>query len=211
MIKNLLSERESELPEIEMENLLKILNEDKHIISLGPGQPDFGPPKHVIKAACDALKRGEIRYAPAQGRRELLEAVSKKLKKENKINVSPEQVVITSGSNEAILLALMATVDPGEQVLVHDPCFLDFIPAIEVLSGQAISIPTYQENNFQLTAEMIKEQIKDPKRIRVLILNTPCNPTGAVYPKKTLEEIAKVAREYNLLIISDEAYEKFIY
>lgn len=211
MIKGLLSEREMELPDIEIEKLLKILNEDKGIISLGPGQPDFGPPKHVTNAACKALRRGEYRYSPVQGRRELLEAITVKLKKENKINLSPENIIVTCGSNEAILIALMSTIDPGEQVLVPDPCFLDFIPAIELLNGQAISIPTYQNDNFQLTGEMIREQIKEPKKTRAIIINTPCNPTGAVYSKKVLEEVATIAREYNLLIISDEAYEKFVY
>lgn len=211
VLRDVLSEREKHLPEIEMSRLLKILVEDKSILSLGPGQPDFIPPKHVIKAACDSLKKGETRYSPAEGRKELLEAISKKLKKENKINVSPEQITVTTGSNEAILMTLMACVDPGEQVLIPDPCFLDFIPAVELLSAQAISVPTYQENNFEVTEEMIREQLKEPKKVRAMIVNSACNPTGAVYPKKNLEEIATIARENDILIISDEAYEKFVY
>ena len=209
--KDILSEREKQLPDIEMARLLKIMEEDKSILSLGPGQPDFEPPKHVREALCNAVKSGETRYSSPSGKKELREAISKKLKKDNKVAAAPDEIVVTSGSNEAIMMLMMAIVDPGEQILVPDPCFLDFIPAIELLNAQAVSIPTYQENNFQITADMVKEQIKEPKKIRAMIINSPCNPTGAVYSKKTLEEVADIALENNLLIISDEAYEKFIY
>jgi aspartate/methionine/tyrosine aminotransferase len=210
-LRGILSEREEELPEEDLGKLMKILVEKKDIISLGPGQPDFGPPKHVISAAKKALDKGCSAYSPIEGRKELLEELTKKLKRENGIDTSPEQICVTSGSNEAILLALMCVVDPGEEVLVPDPGFLDYIPSVEILNGYPVSIPLYYENNFQLEPESIRNLIKDKKKLKAIIINTPGNPTGTVFSKKLLERIAEIAVENNLLIISDEAYEKFVY
>jgi len=209
--KNILSDREKGLPDLEMARLLEIMNERKDIISLGPGQPDFNPPKHVIKAACDAMKKGETKYSPAQGRKELLKAVSKKLKKDNKVIASPDEIIITTGSNEAIMLAFMATLDKGEKIMVPTPCFLDFIPAAEIIGGRAATIPTCIEDDFQLDLDAIRKKVKKDKKIISMVVNTPCNPTGTVYPKKVLEELADIAIENKILLISDEAYEKFIY
>ena len=205
-----ISEREEEIQKGELGKLMKIAVEDKKIISLGPGEPDFTPPKHIITAAKQALDKGFTHYSPVEGRKELLEEVSKKLKRENKINVSPDEVVITNGSNEAILLALMCVVDPGEFALVPDPGFVAYRGMIELLNGYPVSMPLRFENNFQIDIDEVKKLI-EPEKTKAIIINTPSNPTGAVLSKKNLEEIAKLAIEHNLLIISDEAYEKFVY
>lgn len=210
-LRAIISERKTELPKAELGKLMKIAVERKDVISLGPGEPDFSPPKGVINAAKKALDRGFTHYSPVEGRKELREAIVKKLKHENGINVHPDDVAVTTGSNEAILLSLLTTVDPGEAVLVPDPGFVDFIPAIEMINGVALSVPILSSENWQLLPEAVLWQLKEPQRVRAIIVNSPNNPTGAVYTKKTLEEIADIAVEYDLLIISDEAYEKFVY
>jgi len=211
ILRRIISEREEELQEGELGKLLKIAVEDKNVISFGPGEPDFLPPKHVIKAAKKYLDEGYTHYSPPPGRKELLEALSKKLKKENRIERDPEEIVVTNGSNEAIMLALMALIDPGEFCIVPDPGFIDYIPTVEILNGYPISLPLYEKNDFQIDPDDLKNLIKEPKKTKALIINTPGNPTGNVLTKKTLEEIADIANEFDLIIISDEAYEKFIY
>lgn len=209
VLRKIISERELELPETEMGKLMKILVEERGIISLGPGEPDFTPAKHIIKFAKQKLDQGFTHYSPAEGRKELLEAIVKKLKKENKIDTCPENVIVTCGSNEAILLALICCIDPGEQVLVPDPDYVTYIPIVELLNGCPLSIQLKQENGFRLVPEEI--EIKEPKRTRAIIIDNPANPTGVVYSKKILEKIADLAIENDLLILSDEAYEKFVY
>ncbi len=206
-----ISEREMELPKGDMGKLIRILSERKDVISLGPGEPDFGPPKHVIAAAKRALDRGFTHYGPVEGRKDMREAVAKKLKRENRVNVDPEDVIMTCGSNEAIMLALMATIDPGESALIPDPGFVSYAPAVEMLNGVPVSIAARAADNWEISPKTVIWQLKEPKRVRAIILNSPHNPTGAVYSKKTLEMIADIAVEHDLLIISDEAYEKFVY
>ncbi len=210
-LRRTLSERIQEIEISAIKEQLKIAVEDKKIISLGPGEPDYESPKHVIAAMKKYLDRGYTHYSPIEGRKELLEEISRKLKRENKIRVNPNQIVVTCGASEAILMSLMTTVDPGEQVLVPDPGFICYRPMTELLNGQAISYPLLHDNNFSITYEDLKKSAREPKRLRAIIFNTPSNPLGKVHRKKELEELADFVREYDLLIISDEAYENFVY
>lgn len=209
-LRSLISEREEELLKGELAELIRIAVEEKDVISFGPGEPDFTPPRHVISAVKKAVEKEYTHYSPPQGRIKLLKEVAKKLKKENSIDVKPEEIIITTGSTEAILLALMCVVDPGESVLIPNPGFITYLPTVELLNGFPISIPLSKEKRFQMDTDEIKRLV-DSKRTRAIIINTPSNPTGTVFNKKTLEGIADVAVDNNLLIISDEAYEKFIY
>jgi aminotransferase len=210
MRRNLISERETELPVMTIGRLLHIAEEDKSVISLGPGEPDSSAPKNIIRAAKKALDKGFTHYSPAGGRADLKEAIIRKLKKDNHIHARPENIVVTTGSTEAIILGLMCTIDPGEGVMVPDPGFLAYKPTVEAINGMPISIPLHEEDGFQIDVERMEKAIV-PEKTNVLILNSPSNPTGTVYSKKVLEEIAGFAVEYNLLIISDEAYEKLVY
>ncbi len=210
-MRRFISERESELPGATIVKLLKIAEEEKDVISLGPGEPDFEPDPSIIEYAKKMLDRGYTHYSPSQGRSELLEELVKKLRKRNGIEVSPEEIVVTCGSQEAIFLALMCVVDPGESVLIPDPGFLSYRPCVELLNGSPVSVKLEFENGFQLTAESVRDAIQNPKRTVALIINSPSNPTGTVFKKKTLEEIADVVVEYDLLVLSDEAYEDFVY
>ncbi|HJW96851.1 MAG TPA: pyridoxal phosphate-dependent aminotransferase [archaeon] len=210
MKRNLISERASELPVLTIGKLLHIAEEDKSIISLGPGEPDFTAPKNIIAAAKRALDKGFTHYSPAAGRKDLKEAIIRKLRKDNRIHAGPENIVVTTGSTEAIMLALMCTIDPGEGVMYPDPGFLAYRPSIEALNGMALPIPLHEEDGFQIDVERMERQIV-PEKTNVLILNSPSNPTGTVFSKKALEEVAGFAMEYDLLIIADEAYEKLVY
>ncbi len=209
MLRNVISKRESELPASMIGNMLKIAGENKKIISLGLGEPDFMPPPNVIAS----VKRNAAKathYAPAEGMEELRKAVAKKLRRENRIHANADSVIITNGSNESIMIALMCTMDPGEEVLVPDPGFMDYRPVVEILNGYPAPYKISEENNFELDPDLIKESI-NKGRTKVIIINTPSNPTGNVLKRKTLEEVADIAVDNNLLIIADEAYEKFVY
>ncbi len=204
-----ISEREQQLPEAVIGRLLKIASEDKNILSLSVGEPDFITPKPILDYAKTIIKKS-THYAPTQGIKELREAISKKLKKDNKIKADPENIIVTVGSQEAMFSSLMCILDPGEQVIVPNPCYLAYTPAIELLNATPIYVKLEQDEDFEINPDRIKEAI-DKKKTKAIIINTPSNPTGSVLTKKTLEEIADIAIENDLYIISDEAYEKLIY
>lgn len=210
MVRRIISERGEELPVSTIGELIKIAEESKGVISLGPGEPDFDSPKNVVDFACKRLREGYTHYSPPGGRSELKEVISRKLRKENNVDVSPDQVIVTTGSTEAILLALMCSIDPGEGVLVPDPGFLAYRPIVEILNGMPICVPHYERDGFQFNLEEAERLIL-PEKTNVMIVNSPSNPTGVVFRKKTLEKIADFACEYDLLVISDEAYEKMVY
>jgi len=210
MVRQIISERESELPVSTIGRLLALASEDKSVISLGPGEPDFVSPANVIRAAKNGLDRGCTHYSPPAGRADLREAIAKKLKKDNRIRTDPANIVVTCGSTEAIMLVLMSTVDPGEGVIITDPGFLAYKPCVEVLNGMPISVPLVEENGFQLDLDSIRSMIV-PEKTNAMIINTPMNPTGVVFTRKTLEEVADFAVENDIVVVSDEAYEKFVY
>ncbi len=210
MLRDIISDRESTLPMSTIGRMLKIAAESKSVISLGPGEPDFCAPRHITRSAKKALDQGMTHYSPIAGRADLRKAIKRKLKNDNKISADEENIIVTSGSTEAIMLALMATIDPGEGVMLPDPGFLSYKPTVEVLNGIPISIPLSQDGGFQMNTDVM-EKLIIPEKTRALILNSPSNPTGTVFSKKVLEEVADFVIEHGLLVISDEAYEKFVY
>jgi aminotransferase len=210
MLRDIISDRERELPVSTIGKMLKIAAESKNIISLGPGEPDFESPRNIIRAAQKALGKGMTHYSPVAGRRDFKEAVIRKLRRENGIRAGEENIIVTCGSTEAIMLGLIATIDPGEGVMLPDPGFLAYKPTVEVLNGMPICIPLEEERGFQLDVDVMKRLIV-PEKTRAMIMNTPSNPTGTVLSRKTLEEVADFVVEHGLLVLSDEAYEKFVY
>ncbi|MCX6822046.1 MAG: pyridoxal phosphate-dependent aminotransferase [Candidatus Aenigmarchaeota archaeon] len=204
-----ISERYFYLPDSEFTEIMRMAGEKKDIISLGPGEPDFTTPKHIIDFAKKKLDEGYTHYSPPVGRSETREAIVKKLKKDNKIKVDPEEIIVTCGSQEALFLGILALVDPGEKVLVPDPSFLAYIPMVETITGVPVSVPLLEKNGFEFDPDKVRQLID--KRTRILLINTPGNPTGRILKKKTLEELADIAVEHDLVIFSDEAYEKFVY
>jgi len=206
-----LSKRIRELPKSNFPAIIRMAEEDKSIISLGIGEPDFPAPKAVKQALKNAVDKNFTHYSPTAGRHELLEAIAKKLKRENKIKIDDphRQIIATSGSSEAIMMAIMGIVDIGEELLVPNPGFVTYRPTVELIDAVPVSYNLSSEDGFQIHVEDI-ERLCTPKT-QGIIVNTPSNPTGTVLKKKVLEEIADLAIEKNIIIVSDEAYEHLVY
>ncbi|MEM5801828.1 MAG: pyridoxal phosphate-dependent aminotransferase [Candidatus Aenigmatarchaeota archaeon] len=192
-----------------IEESLRIMEQRKDIISLGAGEPDFPAPKVVVDAANKFLKKGFTHYAPLQGKKELREAISEKLKKENKIDATPDEIIITTGSKEAILLSVLTLVNPKEEVIIPNPGYLAYRPVVEMLGGIPVDLKLREEDGFEVNCEELKKLIS--KKTKLLIINTPSNPTGNVLNKKTLEEIADIVVDKDIFVLVDEAYEKLTY
>ncbi len=205
-----ISNRELELPKTHFLEIMKIAEESKGVISLGPGEPDFDTPKHIRDFVKKQLDLGKTHYTPIGGLSEVKEAFARKLKKENKIDVDPEtQVIVTVGAKEAILLSFMSLLDPGESALVPNPGYVAYIPIIDSLNGKPLSLQLKQEDGWEYDLDKAKKLITN--KTTLLILNSPSNPTGTVFSKKKLEEIADFAIDNCLIVLSDEAYERFVY
>ncbi|MBL7100721.1 MAG: aminotransferase class I/II-fold pyridoxal phosphate-dependent enzyme [Nanoarchaeota archaeon] len=204
-----ISERETELPDAVIGKLLKIAVEDKSVISLGPGEPDFPAPKpitNLVKKYANQCNH----YSPPGGRAELKEQIIKKLKKDNKIKTRPENIIVTCGSQEALLLATACTLDVSEQIILPSPSFMGFLPTFRLFNANPTFVPLKEEESFEINPDEVKKII-DKKKTKALLINTPANPTGNVISKKVLEELADIAVEHDIYIFSDEAYEKIIY
>lgn len=204
-----LADRVNVIGTTKIEESLRIIEQHPEIISLGAGEPDFPAPPNVIKSAERFLEKGYTHYSPLQGRHELREELAKKLKQENKIDVNPEGIIITCGSKEAILLSILTLINPREEVIVPDPGYIAYRPIVELIDGVAKPLPLRENDEFEIHPDILKKSIT--KKTKLIIINTPSNPTGTVLSKKVLEEIVDIAIEKNLMIMSDEAYEKLIY
>ena len=182
----------------------------REIISFGAGEPDFDTPQHIKQELYRAVKEGFVYYTPAAGIPELRSAVAEKLEKENGISCDPEgEVIITPGAKMALYEAIMALVNPGDEVVIPSPWWVSYVPMVQLADGKPVFVPTYEEDEFRLLAEAVAEKVT--RRTKLLILNSPNNPTGAVLSRQDLEGIAEVCRDHDLRVISDEIYEYIIY
>jgi aminotransferase len=180
------------------------------VISLGVGEPDFVTPWRVREASIYALERGYTTYTSNWGLLELRELISKYMYDATGIDYSPKnETLVTTGVSEAIDLAIRAIVDPGDEVLVVEPSYVSYRPCVIMAGGVPVSVSTSVDNDFKVTREELEAKITD--RTTAIIMNYPNNPTGAIMPRKDLEEIADLAVEKDLMIISDEVYEKMTY
>ncbi len=180
------------------------------VISLGIGEPDFTSPLATIQAGVKALQDGETHYTSNNGLIELREALSDYIKNLYGIEYDPQsELLVTVGVSEALYLTMTATINPGDEVIVPEPCFVSYQPEVVFAGGVPVSIPTYYEEDFQVTAETIEKAIT-PKT-KALMLGYPNNPTGAVLSRERLEAIAKLAEKHDLLVISDEVYDRLVY
>lgn len=180
------------------------------MISLGVGEPDFTPPKHVLEATKQALDKGFTHYTPTTGIPELREALVEKAKHDYGLSYDPEnEILVTIGGTQAIYTALQALVNNGDEVLIPDPGFLCYEPAVLLAGGTPVFLPLLEKNGFTLREEDVTSHIT--KKSRMLIINSPNNPTGAVFSHNNLAKLAKVAVERDMLVISDEVYEKITY
>lgn len=192
------------------EEVIKREKKGEKIIHLEVGRPDFDTPDHIKKACKDALDRGQVHYTSNYGIPELRTAVTKKLLHENRIKYNSEtELIITSGVTEAIFMGMMALLNPGDEVLVSTPCFPAYLAAIQLAGAKPVEVPLNEADGFSPDVSTMQTRITS--RTRMLIVNTPCNPTGTVYDWSVLEALAKMAIQNDLLVMSDEIYEKMVY
>ncbi len=179
------------------------------VIKLGRGDPDFGTPPDIVREGVRALEGGYTHYSPPAGLPQLREAICQKLQRDNGLTYGPDQVVVTSGCQEALLIAIMALVDPGDEVVLQSPRFNAFDHMVNLAGGRVVDVPTREEHDFALKADAIREVLTD--RSKVLVVANPNNPTGGLTPREDLVEIAELADEHDLLVVSDEIYEKLLF
>ncbi|GAB6099320.1 pyridoxal phosphate-dependent aminotransferase [Halanaerocella petrolearia] len=187
----------------------ELSQQGEDVISLGAGEPDFATPQHINQAAQEAIEEGFTTYTATPGIEDLREAVVKQFKEEKELDYNNNQVIVSPGAKYALFLALQTLVDEGDEVILPAPYWVSYPEQIKFAGGKTKAVETKEENDFKLTAQEFKEAITS--QTKVLILNSPSNPTGAVYTREELEEIAQVALEEEVMIISDEIYHKVTY
>ncbi|MBE3094694.1 MAG: pyridoxal phosphate-dependent aminotransferase [Actinobacteria bacterium] len=188
---------------------LKMKREGKKVISFAAGEPDFDTPKNIKEEAIAAIKQGFTHYTVNSGIIELKEAVIGKLKKDNKVEYKPAEIIISNGAKQCLFNALLTVCNPEDEVLLPTPCWVSYTEQIKFAQAVPIFINTYQEDAFKLSAAQVEEKISS--KTKLLILNSPNNPTGAVYEVEELKKIAQLLVKYDIYCISDEIYEKLIY
>ncbi|HPW24427.1 MAG TPA: pyridoxal phosphate-dependent aminotransferase [Candidatus Syntrophosphaera sp.] len=181
------------------------------VVNFGVGEPDFNTPEYIKRAAIDAIEANFTRYTANAGIPELRRAICNKLLRDNHLKYEPKQILVSPGAKAAILNVLIAVCDVQDQVLMPAPYWVSYPYQAILANAEPVIIPTSEENNYKLTALALEEAIKTHPCSKVLLLNSPNNPTGAVYTKKELEEIAEICLKYKILVISDEIYERLVY
>ncbi len=193
------------IPRSGIRDFFDIVQGMKDVISLGVGEPDFVTPWHIREAAIYALERGKTGYTSNLGLLKLREAISASLTKHFRVTYNPQnEILIAVGVSEALDLALRALINPGDEVIYHEPCYVSYSPSIALAYGVPVAVACRAENNFSVTAEEIAAKITS--RSKILMLNFPTNPTGGTMSRGELEKIAALAQKHNLLIVTDEIY-----
>ncbi|GGR08349.1 pyridoxal phosphate-dependent aminotransferase [Deinococcus ruber] len=179
------------------------------VLSMAAGEPDFETPPHVREAAIAAINGGKTRYTQVQGIPELRETIAAKLKRENGLDYTPDQVTVGTGGKQSLFNAFFALLDPGDEVLIPAPYWVSYPEMVSFAGGVPVAVPTRPEDGYRLDVEALRAAITP--RTKVIVLNSPGNPTGAVFPEETLRAVAELAQERGLFIVTDEMYEHIIY
>ena len=179
------------------------------VIAYNVGEPDFNTPDNIIKACEKAMEEGKTKYTPASGIIPLRKAICKKLEKDNNVHYEMNQICVSTGAKQALNNAVLAICNPGDEIIVPTPCWVSYVEIIKLAEGKPVLVPTSEQEGFQLNVDAIAKAIT-PKT-RAILINTPNNPTGALYTEESLRALGKLAVEHDLYIISDEVYEKLIY
>lgn len=196
-------------PTIAISNLVSQLKaEGADIVSFSLGEPDFTTPANVREAAKASLDDGFTHYVPSTGIPELKKAIAAKVKRDNGIDAAPENILVTP-TKHALFMAALAFIDPGDEVILPDPSWVSYDAFVSLAGGVTVRVPTTYEDGFVIDPEKIRAAVT-PKT-RMIILNTPSNPTGCIQPEKVIREIAKIAVENNIMVVSDEIYESLVY
>ncbi|WP_304524718.1 pyridoxal phosphate-dependent aminotransferase [Deinococcus sp. KNUC1210] len=179
------------------------------VLSMAAGEPDFETPAHVREAAKAAIDGGKTRYTQVQGIPELRETIAAKLKRENGLDYTPDQVTVGTGGKQSLFNAFFALLDPSDEVLIPAPYWVSYPEMVSFAGGVPVAVPTRPEDGYRLDVEALRAAITP--RTKLIVLNSPGNPTGAVFPEETLRAVAELAQERGLFIVTDEMYEHIIY
>ncbi len=207
---NLISQKAATLPPSGIRKFFDLLSSMEDIISLGIGEPDFVTPWHIREAGTYSLEKGYTMYTSNSGMPELRQELASYLELHYGISYHPEhEILVTTGSSEGLDLALRAIINPGDEVIIPDPCYVAYPADIILAGGVPILVPTNEESNFVVRATDIEARIT--KQTKAILVGYPANPTGAVMSKKEAQAIAELARKHDLLVISDEVYARLVY
>ncbi len=187
----------------------KMKAEGIDVIGFGAGEPDFNTPENIQSAAIEAIKEGRTKYTAASGINELKLAIAEKFKNDNCLSYLPSQIIVSTGAKQCLANALQAILNPGDEVIIPVPYWVSYPELVKIADGVPVFVETKEENNFKYTIDALEAAITS--KSKAIILNSPNNPTGTVYSEEELFAIAEFSRENNLIIISDEIYEKLIY
>lgn len=179
------------------------------VVGFGAGEPDFDTPQHIKDAAIAAIQNGFTKYTPAAGTLELRKAIADKFQRDNGLCYEPKQIVVSNGAKHSLVNAFDAILNPGEEVIIPAPYWVSYPEMVKIADGVPKFIETKEENNFKFTPKQLLDAIT-PKT-KALVLNSPSNPTGMIYTRDELKEIAKIAVEHNIYVVADEIYEKLVY
>ncbi|WP_040195105.1 pyridoxal phosphate-dependent aminotransferase [Clostridium culturomicium] len=187
----------------------KMKSEGLDVIGFGVGEPDFETPKYIKDAGIKAIEAGYTRYTPASGTIELKQAIVEKLKVDNELTYKTSQIVVSNGAKQSLDNAFKAILNPGDEVIVGSPYWVSYPELIKLSDGVPVVVEAKEGDGFKLTIEELEKVVT--KKTKAIVLNSPSNPTGAIYNKNELEKIAEFAQKHDIIIISDEIYEKLIY
>ena len=179
------------------------------VVAMTAGEPDFQPPEHVLAAAHEAIDQGMTKYTPAEGTAELREAVAEKFRRENGLSYAPNQISASTGGKQVLYNGFMAVLNPGDEVIIPAPYWVSYPAQVQLAGGVSVPVTTRPEDGFVPSLDAIKAAITD--KTRVILVNSPSNPTGAVYPPEVVKGIAELAEEHDLWIFSDDLYEHLVY
>ena len=179
------------------------------VISFSAGEPDFNTPKNIINAAIKAMEDGNTKYTSVNGILQLRESICKKFKDDNGLEYNPSQIVVSTGAKQSLANTFLAILNPGDEVIVSTPYWVSYPELIKLADGKPVFVEGDEKSNYKFTKENLEKAVT--AKTKAIVLNTPNNPTGTIYNKEELEVIADFAKKYNIIIISDEMYEKLIY
>ncbi|MED3660658.1 pyridoxal phosphate-dependent aminotransferase [Ureibacillus terrenus] len=179
------------------------------VIGLGAGEPDFNTPQNIINAAIDSMQKGYTKYTPSGGLPALKDAIIEKFKRDNQLEYKQNEVIVGVGAKHVLYTLFQVILNDGDEVIIPTPYWVSYPEQVKLAGGVPVFVETTSEQNYKMTAEQLRNAITD--KTKAVIINSPSNPTGMIYHREELEEIAKVALEHNILIVSDEIYEKLVY
>ncbi|MDQ6939569.1 MAG: pyridoxal phosphate-dependent aminotransferase [Verrucomicrobiota bacterium] len=184
-------------------------SEGLDVCGFGAGEPDFDTPEHIKQAAIQALESGFTKYTPSAGLPELRQAISEKFQADNGLTYRPSQIVVSNGAKHSCYNAILATCQPGDEVLIPSPYWVSYPDMVKLAGAEPVIVPTTERNGWKMRAEDFENAMTP--RTKMLILNSPNNPSGAVYTREEMQKIVDVAAEEEIYILSDEIYEKLVY